>query len=212
MKKILLIASSLNQLAAMRALSKNLEEYQCCYRPIFINTSFFKVKRTWVSLLGHKLKNRKQDALIKAYCNKHDLRIDGEELDHPYDLVINYYDNPVTENFPHIGTICIEEIETSTKRRIVTKSIISFWLYCRRFYRNSSYRFDVYCVNSAHKKSQLHRSGISADKIIVIEEAKWASQVSNICRNFLELALVSSMPHQSLKKSRIKYLLGIYPY
>ena len=211
MKKLLLIASSLNQLVCLKELSENLKEYQCSYRPIFLDASFFKKKRTWVSLISHKIKDREQDQHIKAYCNLHQLRIDGDEPSIIYDLAVSYHDEPVTENFPHIGTICVEEINSPSKSKIVLQSLRFLWLRFRRFYRNSAYRFDVYCVNSENKKKQLNQSGICADKILILEQTRWASQIGDICRNYLELAVVSQKSHHLLKRARIEYLLRLYP-
>ena len=210
MKKLLLIASSLEQLIGLKELAENFQEYQCWFRPIFLNTKFFKVKRTWISLLWHKMLHAKEDRLIRDYCNVYRLNIDGQDANVFYDLAISYIGSPVTENFTNTKTVCIQQVYPDSANKKVIDMLKQLLLGVRRFYKNSYFRFEIYCVTSDYNKTQLQEIGISSDRIFIVDESSWVADIANLCRNFLELAMISQMPHFDLKKKRLEYLNALY--
>jgi hypothetical protein len=166
--RVLFVCGSINQTKQMHQIAAQLGDIEARYTPYYCD-GFLEIIRPWgwlnFCILGHPWRKE-----CMAYLQKHELPIDFEGAEGPYDLVLTCSDVVVPKNIRKQRLVLVQEGATDPLR---------FWYWMRRLLpflplwsagtanTGLSNRYDRFCVASPGYLDLFVHRGAHRDKLIV---------------------------------------------
>lgn len=167
-KRVLFICGSLNQTTQMHMISQHLKDYEQSFTPFYcdgLNELFRKLGLMEFTIIGHKLANR-----CRAYLKEHDLAIDYQGRNGPYDLVLTCSDVYVQRNIRGSTVALVQEGITDPESRafhlVKRFRMLPLWL-AGTAATGLSDAYRCFCVASEDYRDFFVQKGARPEKILV---------------------------------------------
>lgn len=166
-EKLLFICGSLNQTKMMHQISKEFDEYDCCFTPYYSDGFTGKLSSTGLldfTILGGKFKEKTIE-----YLKSNNLPIDFNGSHGNYTLVFTCSDLIIPKNILYSKIILVQEGMTDPENfmyHAVKKLKLPRYL-ASTSTTGLSHAYDKFCVASEGYKNLFIRKGVDPDKIIV---------------------------------------------
>ena len=179
--RVLFICGSINQTTQMHQIAQQLVECDCCFTTYYDDGYPMTLKRlrlTETTPLGYKISAR-----ALGYIQRHNLTVDQEGLNGPYDLTVTCSDLIVPGNIRQRPVVLVQEGMTDPE---------GFWFRAWRKYpwlprwfagtavTGLSDQYTLFCVASEGYKRHFISKGVNPDKIVVTGIPNFDN-----CRRFL---------------------------
>jgi hypothetical protein len=186
--RVLLICGSINQTTQMHQIAQQLVDCDCFFSTYYDDgypTTLKKLHLTETTPMGYKLSAR-----ALAYLERHQLPLDQDGLNGPYDVAVTCSDLLVPGNIRAYPVVLVQEGMTDPE---------GFWFRAWRRYRwlprwfagtavtGLSDQYTVFCVASEGYKRHFVSKGVKPEKIVVTGIPNFDN-----CRRFLD----NSFPHR----------------
>ena len=167
-KRIFFICGSMNQTTQMHQISKHLSEYEHSFSPYYcdgIDEIFRRLGLLEFTIIGDKLAEK-----CRTYLQNHNLTIDYQGKNRPYDLVVTCSDVYIQKNIRDKKIVLVQEGITDAESiwfRLVKRfRFLPRWL-AGTSATGLSDAYSVFCVASEGYRDFFIRKGARPDKIIV---------------------------------------------
>lgn len=167
-KRILFICGSMNQTTQMHQISRQLSDCEQSFSPYYCDGIDEMLRR--LGLLEFTIIGRNLAGLCRRYLEDHDLPIDYQARNGPYDLVVTCSDVYVQKNIRDHRIVLVQEGITDPETfafRLVTRfRFLPLWL-AGTAATGLSDAYRKFCVASEGYRDFFVRKGARADKIVV---------------------------------------------
>jgi hypothetical protein len=167
-KRIFFICGSMNQTTQMHQISTHLAEYEHAFSPYYCDGLDEIIRRLGLiefTIIGDKLANR-----CRGYLQNHNLPIDYQGKNRPYDLVVTCSDVYLQKNIRDHRIVLVQEGITDAESiwfRLVKRfRFLPRWL-AGTSVTGLSDAYRVFCVASEGYRDFFIRKGVHPEKIIV---------------------------------------------
>jgi hypothetical protein len=167
-KRILFICGSMNQTTQMHQISGHLSEYEHAFSPFYcdgVDEILRKLGLMEFTIIGNRLAGR-----CRRYLEDHDLPVDYQGRNGPYDLVVTCTDVYLQKNIRNHRIVLVQEGITDPETfafRLVTRiRFLPLWL-AGTAATGLSNAYRRFCVASEGYRDFFIRKGARADKIVV---------------------------------------------
>ncbi len=167
-KRVLFICGSLNQTTQMHKISQHLNDYEQSFTPFYcdgFSELFRKLGLMEFTIIGHKLANR-----CRAYLKQHELAIDYQGRNGPYDLVVTCSDVYVQGNILGNTVVLVQEGITDPESRafdlVKRFPVLPLWL-AGTAATGLSDAYRCFCVASEGYRDFFVQKGARPEKILV---------------------------------------------
>jgi hypothetical protein len=167
-KKIFFICGSMNQTTQMHQISKHLSDYEHSFSPFYCH-GFDEILRrlglTEFTIAGNKVAGR-----CRTYLENHDLPIDYQGKNRPYDLVVTCSDVYLQKNIRNNRIVLVQEGITDPESmmfRLVNRfRFLPLW-FAGNALTGLSDAYRAFCVASEGYRDFFIRKGARPEKIVV---------------------------------------------
>jgi hypothetical protein len=167
-KRIFFICGSMNQTTQMHQVSMHLNEYEHAFSPYYcdgLHEIFRKRGLMEFTIIGNKLASR-----CRMYLEKHNLPIDYQCKNRPYDLVVTCSDVYMQKNIRDHKIVLVQE--GITDRETIMFRLVKRFRFLPRWLAGTaatglSDAYWVFCVASEGYRDFFIRKGARPEKIIV---------------------------------------------
>lgn len=167
-RRVLLVCGSLNQTTQMHSVAKELSEFDCAFTPFYGDGGLSVLLHLGLlegTIMGHKLRARCLD-----YLRAHELTVDIDGANGPYDLVVTCTDLVVPKNIRRQPLVVLQEgmtdPETLLSRFIQRTRLLPLWMASTTL-TGLSQRYDRFCVASEGYRDLFIERGAAADRLVV---------------------------------------------
>ena len=167
-KKIFFICGSMNQTTQMHEISRHLDQYEHWFSPYYcdgLHEIFRKLGLMEFTIIGDKLSGR-----CRKYLHDHNLSIDYQGKNQPYDLVVTCSDVYMQKNIRDNKIVLVQEGITDAESilfRLVKRfRFLPRWL-AGTSATGLSDAYDAFCVASQGYRDFFIRKGVNPEKIVV---------------------------------------------
>jgi hypothetical protein len=166
--RILFICGSMNQTTQMHQISRHLSEYEHAFSPFYCDGVDEILRRLGLlefTIIGNRLAGR-----CRRYLEDHDLPVDYQGRNGPYDLVLTCTDVYLQKNIRNHRIVLVQEGITDPETiafHLVTRiRFLPLWL-AGTSATGLSNAYRRFCVASEGYRDFFIRKGARADKIVV---------------------------------------------
>ncbi len=167
-KRILFICGSMNQTTQMHQIARHLTDYEQAFSPFYcdgIDELYRRMRLMEFTVIGNKLASR-----CRQYLEDHQLTVDYQGRNQPYDLVLTCSDVYMQKNIRRKRVVLVQEgitdPETFAYRMVKRFRFLPLWL-AGTAATGLSDGYQRFCVASEGYRDFFIRKGVRPEKIVV---------------------------------------------